>query len=282
MTYQIQSTLFGSKRSGRFGNQFFQLFFFHILKDLLNCPISLPVWTGQSVFKNHNFPDVTTVEKIFDLEGAYSRALGPEHTVDLIRSLAISRPQIIDITGSFQFHTATLYKHRDVLTDKFIYTTEANEIGSIIDVIKESGQLIAVHWREGDYNDFSNQHPYFWKPSIEQLLVALRDALKITGSGSQIYLASDDSSKLFEILKKEGFKVICAEQISQNGANPFLLDFLALVKSDLLVASNSTLSVAASLLNKNAKIFLRTDSPKGKFKDFSPWHTEVLINQFSK
>ena len=104
----------------------------------------------------------------------------------------------------------------------------------------------------------------------------------MTGGRAQIYVASDDANNLVGFLKSEGIEVICASQFTQNENEFFLWDFLALVKSDVLIAANSTMSIAAALLNKNAQLFLRADSPTGKFNTFAPWQTEILINQFQK
>jgi hypothetical protein len=280
MAFQIQSSHFGSSRSGRFGNQFFQLFFFHIVGEILKCPIRMPAWKDQFIFENHQYADPIVVSNIYDLELVYSRSEGPEATVNLIKPLFNETQKTLDITGSFQFHTETLYNYRKLLDNKFHYTNTANNIVSKLEELKKNRELISVHWREGDYNDFNNQHPYFWKPSMENLLLEIKKLQRITGGRGQVYVASDDTKNIVDFLTSQGVAVICANELAQNESELFLWDFLALVKSDVLVAANSTMSIAAALLNKNAQLFLRAGSPLGKFNTFAPWHTEVLINQF--
>lgn len=282
MNFQIQSSHFGSSRSGRFGNQFFQLFFFHIVEEILKCPIRLPAWKDQLIFENHVYADPIAVTNVYDLELVYSRTEGPEATVNLIKPLFNETQQTLDITGSFQFHTETLYNYRKLLDGKFQYTNTANNIATKFGELKKDRELISVHWREGDYNDFKDQHPYFWKPSAENLLIEIKKLRRMTDGRAQIYVASDDANNLVGFLKSEGIEVICASQFTQNENEFFLWDFLALVKSDVLIAANSTMSIAAALLNKNAQLFLRADSPTGKFNTFAPWQTEILINQFQK
>ena len=84
MHFHIQSSLFGSSKAGRFGNQFFQLLFFHILSEKLNCSIKLPAWKDQLIFENHYFQEPIPTDIIYNLEFVYSRVDGPESTINLL------------------------------------------------------------------------------------------------------------------------------------------------------------------------------------------------------
>ena len=175
MSFSIQSSLFGSSQAGRFGNQFFQLLFFYIISEKLNCTIRLPPWNGQVVFENHNFADPLPADNIYNLESVYSRTEGPEYTINLLNPLLNLFPDNLDITGSFQFNTETLFKFRHLLDSKFIYSDTANAIKLRLHEIQKNSTLISVHWREGDYNDFNNRHPYFWKSDFSSLLVEINN-----------------------------------------------------------------------------------------------------------
>ena len=281
MSFCIQSSLFGSSKAGRFGNQFFQLLFFYIISERLDCTLRLPKWSGQSIFENHHFLEPLPVGNIYNLEMIYNRADGPESLINLLNPLIKQSPDNLDITGSFQFHTNTLYKYRNLLDNKFIYTKICDSIKFQLNEISKNSELICIHWREGDYNEFNNQHPYFWKPTTSSLLFEIKKLINISGESAKVYLASDDSEKIVEILKNEGINVLTSDHFTSNPNEFFLWDFIALVVSDIFVASNSSMSIAASMLNKNAKIFSRSNSPNGEFYSFLPWRTEVLINQFN-
>ena len=280
MSFNIQSSLFGSSKAGRFGNQFFQLLFFHIMSEKLDCIIRLPAWNDQLVFENHQFDDPIPVDEVYNLELVYSRSDGPESTIDLINPLLNLFPDKLDIAGSFQFNTNTLYKFRNILDDKFFYTSLANSIKAELNELKKYADLICIHWREGDYNDFNNQHPYFWKADASKLLIAIKKILDITGNRGKVYLASDNPENIINFLENEGIKIISSKNFTVNTNEFFLWDFIALVNSDILIAANSSMSLAAALLNSNGKIFVRAFSPTGEFILFTPWQTEILINQF--
>jgi hypothetical protein len=281
MSTCIQSSLFGTSIAGRFGNQFFQLLFFYILSEKLNCKIRLPAWSDQSVFENHSFAEPLPLENIYNLESIYSRAEGPDSTISLLNPLLKISPDNLDIIGTFQFDTNKLYKFRHLLKNNYIYTKFSHLIKLKLKHLKKNSELICIHWREGDYNDFNNQHPYFWKPASSNLLFEIKKLINIAGSQSNVYLASDNPTYLVNFLKAEGIQVITSADFTENLNEFFLWDFLALVESTIFIAANSSMSIAAALLNNSGKIFVRASSPTDDFMPFTPWHTEVLINQYT-
>lgn len=280
MSFCIQSSLFGSSNAGRFGNQFFQLLFFHILSEKFNYQIRLPDWNNQIIFENHNFASPFPTEKIYNLESIYSRTEGPESTFTILNHLINQSSNVIDIIGSFQFNTNTLYKYRNLLSNKFIFTSASTIIKNKFIGIKKYSDLICIHWREGDYNDFNNQHPYFWKSNEKKLLAEIKRLINIAGNQSIIYLASDNPTFIVDFLKSEDIQVITSENFTSNSNEFFLWDFMALVESTILIASNSSMSLAATLLNNSGKIFVRANSPTEEFTPFTPWETAILINQY--
>ena len=280
MSFAIQSSLFGSNTAGRFGNQFFQLLFFFIISEKIGCTIRLPAWKGQLVFENHHFKDPIPVENIYNLELIYSRVDGPESTINMIKPLFNLFPDTLDIIGSFQFNTDTLYKFRHILDQNFIFTDSANFIKMQLNQIQKNDALICIHWREGDYNDFNNQHPFFWKSDFSNLLIEIKKLIAISGVHSKVYVASDNPKNIIDYLKSQGIEVLSARNFTTNINDFFLWDFMSLVASDIIVASNSSFSIAGALFNKNAQIFSRSNSPTEEFCTFLPWRTEILKNQF--
>jgi len=53
-----------------------------------------------------------------------------------------------------------------------------------------------------------------------------------------------------------------------------------MIHSNALIISNSSLSFAAAMLNKNANIFLRPHSQNDRFIPFDPWNSHVLLPKF--
>lgn len=281
MSISIQSSLFGTSKAGRFGNQFFQLLFFFIIYEKLNCKIRLPTWNGQIVFENHKFDTPLPVDTILNLESIYSRTEGPEFIINLLNPLINLYQNSLDITGSFQFNTETLFKYRHILEKNFVFTDIAKSIKAKFNELNKDANLISIHWREGDYNDFNNLHPFFWKSNFSSLLLEIKKLKFISGTNSKIYVASDDLKNISIFLRNEDIEFLSAEDFTKNKEDMFLWDFMSLVCSDVLVASNSSFSIAAALLNKNAKLFSRPHCPAGEYFSFLPWRTEILKNQFS-
>jgi hypothetical protein len=281
MSFNVQSSLFGSKQAGRFGNQFFQLLFFHILSENFNFNIKLPEWDNQFIFENHYFDKPLENNTIYNLESIYKRSDDLEVIVNLITPLLKQSPNVFDIVASFQYNTDKLYQFRNILFDKFIFSNSALKIQKEFINFKKNTNLISIHWREGDYNNFNNSHPYFWKPDINKLLSEIKKLVEISGKETNLYLASDSPDFVMNFLQNENITVLTSKNFTNN-ENEFLIwDFIALVECDLLVASNSTFSIAASLLNNKAKIYSRSTSPTSEFCSFLPWRTQILINQFN-
>jgi hypothetical protein len=281
MSFNVQSSLFGSKQAGRFGNQFFQLYFFYILSEYFNINVKLPKWDGQLIFENHQFDTPVVNNIIYNIESFYKRSDDLEVIVDLISSLPNQDSNSLDIVATFQYNTEKLYKFRKILFDKFIFSNSAKKIQKELTNFTKNNNLISIHWREGDYNNFNNMHPYFWKPDIIKLLSEIKNLIKISGKKTYLYLASDSPDIIVNFLLTENITVLTSKNFTNNEHDFLIWDFIALVECDLLVASNSTFSLAASLLNNKAKIYSRAISPTSEFCSFMPWRTQILIDQFS-
>ena len=230
MSFSIQSSLFGSSKAGRFGNQFFQLLFFYIISEKLNCTIRLPAWNGQSIFENHHFADPLQVDNIYNLESVYSRTEGPEFTINILNSLLNISPDNLDIIGSFQFNTETLFKFRHILVRKFVYSNISNSIKLHLHELKKNSTLICIHWREGDYNDFNNEHPFFWKPDFSSLLIEINKLIDLSGSNS-IVINPSSGSILTNTLQTTGTGTTATGsgvgQIYLNGGTSNLIEYNA-------------------------------------------------------
>jgi hypothetical protein len=232
------------------------------------------------IFEDHGLQDVVSADQILDFERAYSRTVGPNSVIDLVE--AFNDVPVLDITGSFQFHTSTILKYRYLINRYFVFSDRAREILKLIREYIDGRSLVALHWREGDYNDFNNMHPYFWKPNPDFLISAIGRAQSALPGPQLFYVATDNIATTEKLLDSYGIEALFSQNFCRTNFDEQLAwDFLFLTQCDAFISSNSSFSACAALFNHQSKLFFRALSPASSFYVFNPWYADVTIDQYA-
>ena len=193
-----------------------------------------------------------------------------------------------DVKGYFQLHTA-LWRGRQAAFRASFALTPRNRLlrALIVDELARRGRSIAIHCRQGDFNQFRDSPVFFIAPLQWYVDAAVQLA---GGGGSFVYLASDgaidagplrargldvaDSAALIESVRTDPRWLATG---AAGPPDPVVVDFLAMQAARALFIANSTFSFAAALLNPDCRLFLRPDRASGGLVPFDPWHSEVLL-----
>ncbi len=193
-----------------------------------------------------------------------------------------------DVKGYFQLHTA-LWRARQAAFRASFALTPRNRLlrALIVDELARRGRSIAIHYRQGDFNQFRDSPVFFIAPLQWYVDAAVQLA---GGGGSFVYLASDgaidagplrargldvaDSAALIESVRTDPRWLATG---AAGPPDPMAVDFLAMQAARALFIANSTFSFAAALLNPDCRLFLRPDRASGGLVPFDPWHSEVLL-----
>lgn len=269
--------------NGRFGNQIFQYFFLQVLKNHFVAQLSLPPWIGNDIFGiAHEAIDGVPQARISESNIPRSANGMGETLGGVERLMAVSNLQYVDIEGYFQFHTATMKHVRRLFESTY----------SIADGLLEKKQsamkrlgfearyIVGLHVRRGDYLQYQN-HSIFWTNTMDANIASIADLLGSGFSNPVIYLASDDIQSVGLELNKKGVPYFTSSSIDDTASptQAMAIDFMMLAGADAVIASNSTFSVAASMLNRTAQIFLRPSPSADKLIPYAPWNTQILLSR---
>jgi len=250
-------------QNGRFGNQLFQYCFLRIYGEIHNLRVEVPDWVGRWLFDlNDPYPGLplprleTTVPQI-------AAALDPDSAPTLSGH---------DLFGYGQCHTRHFRTHQARF--RALLRPGVRVRGPVtraFERLRSHGQtIVAIHLRRGDYTggEFSWPAPSNW---YIQWLEAVWDDLK----NPVLYLASDDPNASTEF---SSFTPIIAKDLNEKipGAEMYL-DFYILTQADLLAISNSTFSMAAAMLNENAREFVRPHPIERRLLSFDPWDADTML-----
>jgi len=269
-------------KNGRFGNQIFQFFFLQIVKKRTQCEIRFPNWIGAEFFEIEQspppiIPGVRAAFEMLHLEDC-------ELNDDLMRIELLIKTgfDVVDISGYFQYHTLGLLPYKNLFLSALSFK------GSLVSEVQGACERIgfnlndsmAVHFRAGDFFQYQN-HPYFWVPSISRLAAAIK--LRSPNSDAPVYLASDNVTEISKELESHGIKTITADHLFKdlNEVESLCIDFIAISIARKLIISNSTFSYSAAMLNNNADLFLRPESPDGEYIKFEPWNDYVMLKNIN-
>jgi hypothetical protein len=288
-----------------FANTVFQFLFAKYLERTLGCHVvlgdvnNLKEGLSSDLFQVANQSAATRSLVEGQIGGEMclgkNRLKSPELDVDLIREFFNKKPgSLLQVEGYFQYHTNWLRSVPDYRAafdenlslshqnTKFQKTLRSYQVK--IQSIFKSKYLLGIHVRRGDYLDFIDasawQGQTFFTLKLDGIINRLAEFLKINEiKNALIYVASDDPDYCESYFSKKGIKIITARQLklaTPLDVNGLLLtDLAALCSARLLVASNSSLSLIASLLNDHASVFWR-QTKEGETLSFDPWSTPVL------
>lgn len=269
-----------SRNEARFGNKIFAYFFLVYLYRLTGIECEAGEWEGNRFFQ---LPLPTTQKPIepyisINLERQTERNSSPLTNARLLESLFKQSRIPVEIRGSFQYNTDKL-KPSD--KELFLSTYQLNQTlkqqfdNIVLESIGNSDQIIAIHYRAGDYLNFNN-HPLFWTPPFQSIIELTKSLIKRFPL-AKLYLASDSLSFKDQFHDVFPDKTTWGISALERFGNDFLFDFIMLMQANLVVAANSSFSVSACLMNSKAGSFLRPSTRRGDYVLFDPWNTPVLI-----
>lgn len=288
----IQMSWLGKDHIGRFGNQLFAFFFLKVVESELGCEIRYPAWLGNILF---DFPEswpllapdeVIGFERELEYEGVNfkqqaSRENGPRAEISVIADCLARNVKTLELLGFFQYHTSTYVRKRDLFLDVFALNEKIEQqIDKSLERLGLADRpVICVHVRRGDYLLHGNGHALFWGSSFDAIARALLDITLSAFRNFIVYLCSDDIEHCRSEFETRGIPCLTGSNLFSGLDNPggLMVDFMMMVKSDALVISNSSLSFAAAMLNRKARVFLRPCPVQDRLIPFDPWNSHVLL-----
>lgn len=137
--------------------------------------------------------------------------------------------------------------------------------------LRQRGQtIVGVHLRRGDYTGGTYAWPAPSRWYLDWLAANWRDL-----RSPVLYIASDDPKAFAEF---GDFSPVTATDLGATipGAEMYL-DFHILAHADLLAVSNSTFSMAAAMLNEDARAFVRPEPDLRRLVPFDPWDADTML-----
>ena len=129
---------------------------------------------------------------------------------------------------------------------------------------------------------FSNlnswQRQVFYPLNLDSLVFELQRYVERNRiQNSMIYVASDDINYCKYFFQKKNINILTSENFtSSEGANHLMVDLAAMTASNMLICSNSSLSILGAMINNCGRVFWRQDI-QGKLHSFDPWSTPILF-----
>lgn len=136
--------------------------------------------------------------------------------------------------------------------------------------------LVGLHLRRGDYGTYHQPGlDYFYVAPNEWYL----EWLQSIWSGLDrpvLFIASDEPYKVLGDFQAYAPVTSAHLGASLPGAE-FYPDFYILTRCDVLAISNSSFSFAASMLNREGKLFMRPHRELGALVPYDPWNSEPIL-----
>ena len=243
-------------RNSSFANHLFQYAALKIYAKEHNLEVEIPAtWIGRELFEDCDDPVISDK---------------PRRQKDFA-----SNPDCIwlngellegcNITGYFQYHTSIYRPYKDYFRKLFATKQSLQEkVSGTFD--KLTGPLIGIHIRRGDY-----QRPPNRVAPNEWYLDWLEKNWD-TFDNPCLYIASDDPEAVMPDFEK--YKPFMCKPNTE--AMSMFLDHYVLQHCNVLLASNSTFSFTAAMLNKKGKEFYRPDYQKKTLVSFDPWDSDPI------
>lgn len=273
------------KNEYRFGNKFFAYFFLKIIESKIGCDIGTPKWLGSTLFNLTNSAPQLPVEKNIDFEKHINRNRGPDIEISfLLNNYLSDSTGIVELNGSFQYHTSTYKNHRALFYNTYIINKYIKD--QLDQVLIKKGistkQIVSIHLRRGDYLEFGNEHPLFWGCSFDSVFRAISDLSISSQINYNIYLCSDGLEHCKHEFKIRNIPFITNADFFENldTDSQLMIDFIMMQQSNVLMISNSSLSFAAAMMNRNGCIFLRPSPSDDRYLPFDPWNSHVLLTKY--
>lgn len=276
----ITYSQFGKK--GRFANHCFQYMFLSTYAEKNNLEMVFPHWDGEAWFHvaagSDNIPSLPLVK-----QRIYNWHKCP---------IASGKPlKNVDFVGFFQYSSEYYAWAKEKVRREFSFKGAYAEIAEALDAhFRSLGRpVVTLHLRRGDYG----WDTFFIAPN--RWYVSWLRRLKAEIGDFALYIATDDPSCIGTDFAE--FDVIMLPDVEPHlphalpGKEKFLIDFMAMIKTDVLATSNSTFSFFASLLNERApeaperfcvsQPFMRPSLTEKALIPYDPWSSYPLLSDMT-
>lgn len=249
--------------NGRFGNQLLQYAFLRCYALEHDLIAEVPDWIGRWLFDLDDPYPSSHLPIIEDREGSFARIVS-----DHSRHLANH-----DLLGFGIANTRYYRAHRGFIRSLFVPGRHLQPMADALtqDLRGRGNTLVALHLRRGDFG----YGPFWIAPEDWYLcwLQSIWDKL----DRPCLYIASDDKGMVERFAP---FGPISSGDLGAGipGAE-FYTDFHALTQADIVATSNSTFSFVASMLNRQARTFMRPAAREQALVAFDPWDADVLLSR---
>lgn len=259
-------------KKGRFGNQIFQYAFLKIYAKVFGMKVETPKWIGQYLFGLTDPPITNKLPVIYEEKQSNLQSIFRE---------AKPRYKNVDFYGYYQFHTSNFAPYKDYFQSLFTPTRKINVVmeKGRLKLLSRGKTLVGLHIRRGDYIKYRNsdkKNVFFIAPTAwyKNWLSSVWDKL----NNPVLFIASDEIDAVISDFS-EYSPVTSKDLYDSFPKAAFYPDFYLLTQCDIMAISNSTFSFAASMLNKRAESFLRTDIDAKKLVSYNPWASPPLLNR---
>ncbi len=236
-----------------YGNELFQYAALKIYAKVFGGDVQIPAnWIGRELFEGCDDPVLSSF---------------PRPHIDLGSDLNPiwnnGELKDCDVYGYFQYHTSHYAPHKDFFKSLF---RPKQKILDQLPKIPTDKTLICIHIRRGDYCNPPNRvAPSQWYVDwLDKNLEGFNDPT--------IYIASDDPETVIPDFEKYN-PVMCKPN---NEAMCMFIDHYVMQKADVILASNSTFSFTAAMLNDKGGEFWRPDYSKKELLAFDPWDSDPI------
>jgi len=289
---------------GRFANAAYEFLFMKYAERKLGCKLVfgerkttnwyLPAMLLDLRKQDESITDMLKNEEIDTIKFKNFSRRKPQEDIEEITRYFDGHltKKVLNIEGHFQYDTASTSQDPDytaVLEDFGPRLKNGNPFQKHlanylqqIDALNKA-YLIGLHVRRGDYveqGNKPNKPSPFYPIDLATIAQFLKDYLILNKiNDAVLYVASDDISFCKDFFTNQGIAIITRDTLFGNKKateiDELMLDIAVLTKARVLIASNSTFSMLASMLNKVAKVSLR-QTPAGRLIPFDPTNSVLL------
>ena len=245
----------------RFGNQIFLYAMLKIHQQQQNIRVETSPWIGQYLF-GHSEPPISK-----SLPVVHDSGLGIINAEAPLGNVEFGGP-------TYQIPTKYYAPHKEFFRSLFQPMPEVEaKVAAAVSSLRQRGKtIVGLHLRRGDY----------WGPYAEFMFIAPNSCYKKWLQGlwetleePVLFIASDELEEVVDDFA-DYYPVTVKDLGVEMPEAPFYPDFYILSQCDVLAISNSTFSVAASMLNERCKFFFRPHLPSKTLIPFDPWDSEPL------
>ena len=304
LKYPSKTVWFWNFPIGGFANATFQYLFAKYIEQDLGCKIILGgIDTSPTIiWELYDLPDhrkeLAGIRNKLSSEKLFlgrNRQGGPRNDLEKIKIHFLhTSDDVLLVDGYFQYNSNYLKGDEDYaaifnkfLSLKYENTTFQQQIRGYqnrLNTVYKDKYLITLHVRRGDYLNFELLNNWggdiYFLLNLDNVFNDLNDYIKYNQIKNYlIYVATDDHLYCKNYFMEKGIQYASAEDIfgpvNQNDINRLLIDMASIASAQLVVASNSSLSILSSFLNEKSRVFWRQTN-SGKNISFNPWATPIL------